>query len=140
MSYEKNTIISSQPSPIGLPKLPNGSTMPYVPQQELEKLMANIESNILYLSTNKTFIQPEKYHSLLNYHGYILNIFNDMKMAQTPRGQSTRDIYAGTKFPNAPCPWSSPSCPWESQFDEMVKNPTLNNLPSNNVWASPPWK
>lgn len=132
---------TSQPALTGLPQNQFDTTTYFVPESDLNMLMSNISKNISYIQTHKTYLQPESYHLLNNYHNYILNALNDIKGAQMPQTKKgpRNDIYQGSQFPSTPCPWSSPSCPWETQFDQGVQNPGLYSLPANNIWAKPPW-
>jgi hypothetical protein len=124
--------------PASLPAQTSTYTNYQLPESELNKMQMRLKENLMYLNTNRYILSPDNYHQLINYHQYSLNLLNSLQQAQTPDG--TKNIYQGMQFPNKKSPWDSNNNPWEEQFDETVKNPALFNLPSNNVWASPPWK
>ena len=131
-TYAPTGLIESQPV-----------TTYFVPNQDLQILIDNIQKNITYLQTHKTYLQPENYHNLNNYHHYILNLLNDIKGIQLPINKykgPRNNINTGTQFPSQPCPWNSPSCPWETQFDQNIHNPPTYQITPNNIWAKPPWK
>ena len=137
-----STNISSSSSSLSANVSGSGSTTYRIPPADLVVLMKNISDNLNYIHSHKTYIQPETYHNLNNYHNYILNILNDVKGAQLPQIKKgpRNDVYTGSQFPSQPCPWSTPSCPWETQFDQTIHNPSLYSLPPNNTWAQPPWQ
>ena len=103
-----------------------------VTSSELLTIQNNLLLNMKILQSNKFFIPPEYYQQLSNYHQYCVNIINKMQFNVVEQSQPHPQFKAESLAVNT-------GNPWESQFNETVKNPQMYSLPPTNTWASSPW-
>jgi hypothetical protein len=102
---------------------------------DIEQLENRLVLNINYLNTNKHKLSPEKYHQLINYHVYSMNLLNSLK--QPIRSSLTdNNPYVNPKNKDDTNAYYAE---WHSQFSETVKNPPMYTLPPNNVYTLPPF-